>query len=157
MAKTKPLSQRQLRVGELVRHAVTDVLARAEFYDDEILKRKLICVSQVKMSADLKIATCFLSVLDKNAEQADSADCEKIVNLVRQKVKLIRMRATPLLRSMKYMPDFRFLPDTGFESFARIDALLKSEKVRRDLAKPASEPQAEPQAQPQAERRANGA
>ena len=62
MSKSKAPSQRQLRVGELVRHALTEVLTREQFNDPSI-DNQLISITEVRMSPDLKIATCFVSPL----------------------------------------------------------------------------------------------
>ena len=125
MAHSKTPSQRQLRVGELVRHALTEVLTR-ETIDDPALKDRLISVSEVRMSPDLKIATCFVSLMG-------GGDVQTVVKALAKNAKFIRGRAAPHLNQMKYMPSFRFMEDTSFENFARIDALLRSDAVKRDL------------------------
>ena len=125
MAHSKTPSQRQLRVGELVRHALTEVLTR-ETIDDPALKDRLISVSEVRMSPDLKIATCFVSLMG-------GGDVQMVVKALAKNAKFIRGRAAPHLNQMKYMPSFRFMEDTSFENFARIDALLRSDAVKRDL------------------------
>ena len=125
MAHSKAPSQRQLRVGELVRHALTEVLTR-ETIDDPALKDRLISVSEVRMSPDLKIATCFVSLMG-------GGDVQMVVKALAKNAKFIRGRAAPHLNQMKYMPSFRFMEDTSFENFARIDALLRSDAVKRDL------------------------
>lgn len=122
---SKALSQRQLRVGELVRHALMEVLAR-ETLDDPDLDDTLISVSEVRMSPDLKIATCFVSPMG-------GGDAALIVKALARNAKFLRGRATPHLRQLKYMPTFRFLADTSFDNFSRIDRLLKSDAVRQDL------------------------
>lgn len=134
MNKSKAPSQRQLRVGELVRHALTDVLTRENF-SDPILDNQLLSVSEVRMSPDLKIATCFISPLGGRRQNGKGhADGKKICKALAKHAKFIRARATPLLNQMKYMPSFRFLEDTSFDNFARIDGILRSEAVRQDLA-----------------------
>ncbi len=127
MSKSKGPSQRQLRVGELVRHALTEVLTR-ESIDDPELNGQMISVSEVRMSPDLKIATCYISPLGGNGSG------KAIAKALARNAKFIRARATPHLKQMKYMPDFRFLEDTSFENFAKIDALLRSDAVKQDLA-----------------------
>lgn len=118
-------SQRQLRVGELVRHALTELLQRGEVRDP-LLEKAVISVSEVAMSPDLKIATVYISPMgsDEGAE---------LVKALANNAKFIRGRLAPALRQMKYMPDFRFRLDTSFDNFARIDALLRSPEVARDL------------------------
>lgn len=125
MSKAKAPSQRQLRVGELVRHALTEVLTR-ESIDDPVLAGKLVSVNEVRMSPDLKIATCYVSLLGEG-------DTDAVVKSLAANAKFLRGRAAPHLGQMKYMPAFRFREDTSFDNFARVDQLLKSDKVRRDL------------------------
>ena len=133
MSKSKAPSQRQLRVGELVRHALTEVLSRENF-NDPVLDNQMISVSEVRMSPDLKIATCFISPLGgRKMNGKGSADPQAICKALARHAKFIRARATPHLNQMKYMPSFRFLEDTSFDNFARIDSLLRSDAVRRDL------------------------
>ena len=133
MNKSKAPSQRQLRVGELVRHALTEVLAREEF-NEAVLDNQLISVSEVRMSPDLKIATCFISPLGGRKQNGKgNASPKAICKALAKHSKFIRARATPHLNQMKYMPTFRFLEDTSFDNFAKIDSLLRSDAVQQDL------------------------
>ena len=133
MNKSKAPSQRQLRVGELVRHALIEVLVR-ETLNDPVLDNQLISVSEVRMSPDLKIATCFVSPLGGRKQNGKgSADIQAIIKALAKNAKFIRGRAAPLLNQMKFMPTFRFLEDTSFDNFAKIDALLRSDTVQKDL------------------------
>jgi ribosome-binding factor A len=118
-------SQRQLRVGEQVRHALSEVLQRGEVRDD-LLQAAVLSVSEVRMSPDLKIATAFVSPIGV-------ADDDAVVEALNRHSRFIRGRLSPALRQMKYMPEVRFRLDTSFENFARIDRLLKSPEVARDL------------------------
>ena len=121
----KPLSQRQLRVGEQVRHALSDVLLRGEVRD-ELIENTVISISEVRMSPDLKIATAFISPLGVKDNQA-------VVKALARNAKFIRGRVSGALEQMKYMPQFRFRLDTSFDNMARIDELLRSPEVSRDL------------------------
>lgn len=118
-------SQRQLRVGEQVRHAVAQVLSRGEIRDD-VLNNTVVSITEVRMSPDLKIATCFISIVG-------STDVQTVIKALASNAKFLRGRVAPQLRQMKYMPEFRFRPDTSFDNFAKIDALLRSPEVARDL------------------------
>ena len=118
-------SQRQLRVGEQVRHALSDFLQRGEVSDD-VIETTVVSVSEVRMSPDLKIATAFVSPLG-----ADDADA--VVEALNRHARFIRGRISPALRQMKYMPEFRFRLDTSYDNMSRIDALLRSPEVARDL------------------------
>jgi ribosome-binding factor A len=118
-------SQRQLRVGEQVRHALSDILQRGEIRDD-LIETTVVSVSEVRMSPDLKIATAFVSPLGVSDDNA-------VVDALNRNARFIRGRMSPALRQMKYMPEFRFRLDTSYDNMARIDELLRSPEVARDL------------------------
>ncbi len=121
-------SQRQLRVGEQVRHAVAHILQRGILLDD-LLKNIVISVSEVRMSPDLKIATCFVSPLNTLPD----ASRINVVNVLNKHSRFIRGEISRALRQMKYMPELRFRLDSSFDNFSKIDALLRSPEVARDL------------------------
>ncbi len=127
LERGKGPSQRQLRVGEQVRHALSDVLARGEVRD-EVTEATVISVSEVRMSPDLKIATAFVSPLG-------AKDNDAVIKALAHNAKFIRGRVSGALRQMKYMPEFRFRLDTSYDNMARIDELLRSPEVARDLNK----------------------
>jgi len=118
-------SQRQRRVGELVRHALAEVLARGELRDPA-LEGRIITVAEVRMSPDLQHATALVALL--GVEEA-----APVVEALNRNARFIRGRVAPALRQMRSMPDFSFRLDTRFEDDARINALLRSPEVRRDL------------------------
>jgi ribosome-binding factor A len=118
-------SQRQLRVGEQVRHALSDILQRGDVRDD-LIESTVISISEVRMSPDLKIATAFVSPLG-------AADNQAVIKALAKNAKFIRGRVSGALRQMKYMPEFRFRLDTSYDNMARIDDLLRSPEVARDL------------------------
>jgi ribosome-binding factor A len=120
----KPPSQRQLKVGELIRHALADIFSRGEI-TDEVLSRHSLTVPEVRMSPDLKLATVYVFPL--GGGEADEA----VAHLDKHKRYLRGLVAKQV--SMKFMPELRFKVDTSFEASARIDALLASPKVARDL------------------------
>jgi ribosome-binding factor A len=128
-------SQRMLRVGEQVRHALSDLLRRGEIIDP-VIETSVISISEVRMSPDLKIATAFVSPLG-------AANDEAVVQALNNHARFIRGRVTHALRQMKYMPEFRFRLDTSFDNFARIDELLKSPEVARDLDHDKNDPEKE--------------
>jgi ribosome-binding factor A len=124
-AKTSAPSQRMLRVGERVRHEVAALLARGEIIDP-LLETVTVTVPEVRMTPDLKLANVYVMPLGgENAE-----DVAKALNA---HAKFIRGRVTPAL-DLKYAPQFRFFVDTTFDEYGRIDALLRSDRVQRDLA-----------------------
>lgn len=118
-------SQRQLRVGEQVRHALSEVLQRGEV-QDEVIENAVISITEVRMSPDLKIATAYVSLLGTDDGQA-------VIKALARNAKFIRGRASGALRQMRYMPEYRFRLDTSYDNMARIDQLLRSPEVARDL------------------------
>ncbi len=123
-------SQRQQRVAELVRHALAEVLSRGDLQDD-ILTSHVITIPEVRMSPDLKIATAFVMPLGGRDEGPVIAALERNKKVLRQEV----ARRV----NLKFAPDLRFRRDESFDEAARIDALLRSEKVVRDTAKPSDD------------------
>ena len=117
-------TQRMLRVGELVRHALADLFARGEI-EDEALVGKTITVPEVRMSPDLKLASAY--VMPLGGEHA-----AEIVAALNVHQRFIRGRIAPEL-DLKFAPEIRFFVDETFEEFGKIDALLKSDRVQRDL------------------------
>jgi len=124
MSSNEP-SQRQLRVGENVRHVLQTLLQRGVVTDPD-LDGKVVSVTEVRMSPDLKIATVFVTAFGQD-------DMQPLIRALARNVKIIRKEAARDLRQMKYMPDFRFLADDSFDNFQRINDLLKTDKVRQDL------------------------
>ncbi len=118
-------SQRQLRVGEQVRHALSEMLQRGEILDP-VIETTVISISEVRMSPDLKIATAFVSPLG-------AKDADAVIGALNKHAKFIRGRVSFALRQMKYMPEFRFRLDTSYDNFAKINDLLRSPEVARDL------------------------
>ncbi len=124
MSSGKTPSQRQRRVGELVRKALSDLFARGEIHDPE-LAQVVITVPQVRMSPDLKLAVAYVMPLggEHGAE---------IVDALKRNRKYLRGQLSHDL-DLKYMPDLRFELDGTFDAAGRLDALLRSPRVVRDL------------------------
>ncbi len=118
-------SVRLLRVGEQVRHALSDILARGDVHD-ETLARHLVTVTEVRMSPDLRHATAFVKpLLGKNEEvvlKALRTNTAYLQNEVAQRV------------NTKYAAKLKFLADDSFDEGSHIDKLLRDPKVARDLA-----------------------
>jgi ribosome-binding factor A len=114
-----------LRVGEQVRAAITQVLQRGEVRDD-VIEKTVISISEVRMSPDLKIATAYVTPLGVS-------DHDGVIAALNRNAKFIRGRLGPQLRQMKYMPEVRFRDDTSFDNYKKIDELLRSPEVSRDL------------------------
>jgi ribosome-binding factor A len=119
-------SQRQLRVGELVRHALADVFSRGEAGPD--FDGVLVSFAEVRMSADLKHATVLVAPL-----AGADAEPEALVKSLNRHARTLRGKITPALKQMRSIPELKFRLDTRFEDDARIDALLRSPEVARDL------------------------
>ena len=117
-------SQRQLRVGELIRHELAAMLSRGEIHD-EVLASHLVTVPEVRMSPDLKLATVYVMPLGGRDEKPVLVALEKHKRFIRGE---IAHRV-----NLKFAPDLRFRRDESFDEAQRIDALLHSEKVQRDL------------------------
>lgn len=126
MSKSSAPSQRQLRAGELIRHALAGILLRGETGDPE-LERLKGSVHEVQLSPDLKIATAYVRALVPGEDQA-------LLAALSRNRKYIRGLIAPKLE-MKFMPEVRFRIDTALDYAARIDELLHSPEVARDLRK----------------------
>ncbi len=117
-------SQRQLRVGELVRKELSDIFTRGELADPD-LAGIIVTVPEVRMTPDLRLATCLVMPLG-------GGDGEKVVKALTRSAKFLRGQVARRL-TMKYTPDVRFILDTRFDDDDRIESLLHSPEVSRDL------------------------
>lgn len=117
-------TQRQLRVGELIRRALSEVLARGDLHDPE-LDGVSITVGEVRTSPDLKIATVFILPLGGGNAQSI------IKALARSKYEL--RRAINKSVKLKFSPDLRFLIDETFDQMDETRVLLSNERVRQDI------------------------
>jgi len=122
--RAKTPSQRQLRVGEEVRHALSRLLAHGGTRDPELMAAK-ITVTEVRMSADLKSATAFVTPFGED-------DASRVMPALERATPYLRSRIGQALK-LRYTPELRFKPDTSFDEAARIDALLRKPRVQRDL------------------------
>jgi ribosome-binding factor A len=123
-------SQRALRVGELVRHAMAEILTRGDLMD-EVVTSHVITVPEVRMSPDLKLATIYVMPLGGKDEAA-------VVEALQRNRRFVRGELARRL-SIKFVPDVRFRLDESFDEAARIDRLLRSERVQPDLTSPPGE------------------
>ncbi|CAH1659146.1 30S ribosome-binding factor RbfA [Chelatococcus asaccharovorans] len=117
-------SQRALRVGELVRHAMAEVLTRGDLIDD-VVTAHVITIPEVRMSPDLKLATIYVMPLGGKDEKA-------VVEALQRHRRFLRGEVSRRL-SIKFMPELRFRLDESFDEAARIDSLLHSSRVQADL------------------------
>jgi ribosome-binding factor A len=119
-------SQRMLRVGELIRHKVAEMLSRGEIHDD-VLAGHVITIPEVRISPDLKVATVYVMPLG-------GKDIKPVIDALTRNRKYIRTEVAHTL-NLRYAPDLKFREDETFEEATRIDRLLDSPKVRQDVEK----------------------
>jgi ribosome-binding factor A len=117
-------SQRQLRVGELVRHAIAEMLARGDVHDP-VIEGHLITVPEVRMSPDLRLATIYVMPMG-------GRDADEVVAAFERHKKYLRAEIAHRV-NLKFAPDIRFRVDERFDEAERIERLLRSPQVKRDL------------------------
>jgi ribosome-binding factor A len=117
-------SQRQLRVGELIRHAMAEMLARGDVHDP-VIETHQITVPEVRMSADLRLATIYIMPLGGRDETEVLAALDRHKRYLRGE---IAHRV-----NLKFAPEIRFRIDERFDEAERIEKLLRSPDVARDL------------------------
>ena len=123
-ASTSRGAQRQLRVGEIIRHAVADILSTGGVHDP-VLESNLITVPEVRMSPDLKLATVYVMPLG-------GRDTDKVLKALAANKPFIRTAVARKV-DLKFAPDLRFRIDERFDEAERIDKLLRTPAVLRDL------------------------
>ena len=118
-------SQRQLRVGETVRHAVADILSHGSVHDPD-LEGHIITVPEVRMSPDLKLATIYVMPLG-------GRDTDVVIAALERNKKFLRGEVARRV-NLKFAPDVRFRVDERFDEAERIEKLLRTAAVQRDIA-----------------------
>jgi ribosome-binding factor A len=122
----KAPSQRQLRAGELIRHALAEILARGEVHDP-VLENHVITVPEVRMTPDLRLATIYAMPLG-------GKDAKDVVDALERNKRFLRGEIAHRV-NMKFAPEIRFRIDERFDEAARIEKLLHTPEVKRDLDK----------------------
>src|SRR3954451_12700441 len=117
-------SQRQLRVGEQVRHAMAEILAQGNVHDAD-LEGHIITVPEVRMSPDLKLATVYVMPLG-------GRDTEVVIAALERNKKFLRGEIARRV-NLKFAPDIRFRADERFDEAERIEKLLRTPAVQKDL------------------------
>jgi ribosome-binding factor A len=117
-------SQRQLRVGELIRHALAEMLTRGEVHDPTI-ESHLITVPEVRMTADLRLATIYVMPLG-------GRDAQQVVDALEHNKRYLRGEIARRV-NLKFAPEIRFRVDERFDEAERIEKLLRTPAVKRDL------------------------
>jgi ribosome-binding factor A len=118
-------SQRMLRVGELIRHAMAELLTRGDI-NDPVLDTHVVTVPRVRMSPDLKLATVYVMPLGGGA-------AAPVIEALDRNKRYLRGEVARRI-NLKFAPDVRFKVDDSFDNASKIDQLLNSDKVRQDLA-----------------------
>jgi ribosome-binding factor A len=126
-------SQRMLRVAELIRHSMAELLTRGAI-NDTVLEGHVVTVPRVKMSPDLKLASVYVMPLG-------GKDVSDVIAALDRHKKHLRTEIAHRI-NLKFAPEIRFKIDASFENVAKIDALLNSDKVKQDLQPP--KPEKEP-------------
>lgn len=123
-------SVRLLRVGEQVRHVLSDILMRGDVHDP-VLASHSVSVTEVRMSPDLRHATVFVKPLL-------GADEREVIDALKRHVKYLRGEVAKRV-NLKFSAQLKFLPDESFDEATHIDALLRRPEVARDLDSPDGE------------------
>jgi ribosome-binding factor A len=118
-------SVRLLRVGEQVRHVLSEILQRGEVHDDTLASH-LVSITEVRMSPDLRHATVFVKPLLGQDEEA-------VLKALRTHTAFFQREVASRVRT-KYAAKLKFLPDESFEEGGRIDRILRSPRVAQDLS-----------------------
>ncbi len=119
-----PPSQRGLRVGELIRHAIAEMLTRGDVHDP-VLEGHLITVPEVRMTADLRLATIYVMPLG-------GRDIEAVLEALERNKRFLRGEIAHRV-NLKFAPEIRFRADERFDEAERIEKLLRTPAVQRDL------------------------
>ena len=117
-------SQRQLRVGELVRHALAEMLTRGDVHDP-VIEGHMITIPEVRVTGDLRLATIYVMPMG-------GRDAEQVVAAFERHKKFLRTEIAHRI-NLKFAPDIRFRVDDRFAEAERIEKLLRSPEVQRDL------------------------
>ena len=117
-------SQRQLRVGELVRHTLSELFTRGDVHDP-VIQKHLITVPEVRMSGDLRLATIYIMPLG-------GKDSEQVLAALERNKKFLRGEVAHRV-NLKFAPEIQFRIDERFDEAERIEKLLRTPRVRRDL------------------------
>ncbi len=125
-ASAKAPTQRMLRIGELIRHRIAELLVRGDIHDD-IIASHSITIPEVRISHDMKLATIYVMPLGGD-------NMKPVIDALERNKKYIRAQVAQTL-NLRYAPDLRFREDQTFEEATRIDRLLDSPHVRQDIEK----------------------
>jgi len=125
-APEKAPSQRQLRAGELIRHALAEILARGEVHDP-VIETHTITVPEVRVTPDLRLATIYVMPLGGRDES-------EVLEALERNKRFLRGELAHRI-NMKFAPEIRFRIDERFDEAERIDKLLRTPEIRKDVEK----------------------
>jgi ribosome-binding factor A len=117
-------SPRQLRVGELIRHELADMFSRGDIHDP-VIEGHMITVPEVRMTADLRLATIYIMPLTGRDEK-------EVLDALDRNKRYVRGEIARRV-NLKFAPEIRFRIDERFDEAERIEKLLRTPQVRRDL------------------------
>jgi ribosome-binding factor A len=117
-------SQRQLRVGELIRHEFADMLVRGDIHDP-VIQTHMITVPEVRMSPDLRLATIYVMPLG-------GRDAKEVIDALERNKRYVRGEVAKRV-NLKFAPEIRFRVDERFDEAERIEKLLRTPVIQRDL------------------------
>jgi len=120
----KSLNHRQLRVGELLRHALSDILARGDLHDPEVFERS-ITIAEIRVTRDLRSATAYVSLFG-------GGDLPRVISGLNRAAPYLSGEVTRMV-GLRNAPKICFLPDPTPEQAGEIEALLRQPRVKRDL------------------------
>jgi ribosome-binding factor A len=123
-------SQRQLRVGELIRHALAEMLVRGDVHDP-VIEGHMITIPEVRMTADLKLATIYVMPLG-------GKDVNEVIEALNDNKRYLRGEIAHRV-NLKFAPEIRFRADERFDEAERIEKLLRTPAVRRDVERDTDE------------------
>jgi len=130
-------TQRQLRAGELIRHAVIEVLREGDLHD-EVLEKASVTVTEVRLSPDLKHAICFVEPLGAGVARTEpeaglsGVHAGEVVEALNRHARFLRGKLGRRI-DMRFTPELRFVHDESFEEAARMAALFNRPEVKRDI------------------------
>jgi len=119
-----PLNHRQLRVGELLRHALSDILARGDLRDPEVFERS-ITIAEIRITRDLRTATAYVSLFG-------GGDLQRVISGLNRAAPYLSGQVTRMV-GLRNAPKICFLADPTLEQAGQIETLLRQPRVRRDL------------------------
>lgn len=128
--KDRPVSQRQLRVGESIRHSLSNIFMRVDLRDP-LVNARSITITEVRCTPDLRNANIYIFPF-RNSTEESSIESQEIIDALQRSAAFLRGQLNSAVK-LKYSPKLNFLLDTSFDSARNIQKVLDSDLVARDL------------------------